>query len=120
MLSLLRFAPSSTTPTWDRAARQSAVLSATTSTQGRTSSVTGGLTSFEPPDPQVVSAMLDGWRTLRKKANILIALDTSGSMEVKVGTRTRFQVASAAAGKGLALLNTEDRVGLWSFPSERL
>ncbi|QLQ35332.1 vWA domain-containing protein [Micromonospora robiginosa] len=79
---------------------------------------TGGLTYFEPPDPQVVGAMLDGWRTLRKKANILLALDTSGSMQVTVGTRTRFQVASAAAGKGLALLNTEDRVGLWSFSSE--
>ncbi|MET7706406.1 extracellular solute-binding protein [Micromonospora sp. NPDC005413] len=79
---------------------------------------TGGLTYFEPPDPEVVGAMLDGWRTLRKKANILIAMDTSGSMQAKVGTRTRFEVASAAAGKGLALLNTEDRVGLWSFSSE--
>ncbi|MEU4475630.1 extracellular solute-binding protein [Micromonospora sp. NPDC023888] len=79
---------------------------------------TGGLNYFKPPDPEVVSAMLDGWRTLRKKANILIALDTSGSMLAKVGTRTRFQVASAAADKGLALLNTEDRVGLWSFSSE--
>ncbi|MEH1166970.1 extracellular solute-binding protein [Micromonospora sp. CPCC 205539] len=78
---------------------------------------TGGLTYFEPPDPQVVGAMLDGWRTLRKKANILIALDTSGSMQAMVGNRTRFQVAAAAAGKGLALLNTEDRVGLWSFSS---
>ncbi|MBF9129949.1 extracellular solute-binding protein, partial [Plantactinospora sp. S1510] len=79
---------------------------------------TGGLTYFEPPDPTVVEAMLDGWSTLRKKANILIALDTSGSMEAAVGERTRFQVASAAAAKGLALLNAEDRVGLWSFSSE--
>ncbi|MEV5768171.1 extracellular solute-binding protein [Micromonospora sp. NPDC052213] len=79
---------------------------------------TGGLTYFEPPDPAVVNAMLDGWSTLRKKANILIALDTSGSMEAAVGDRTRFQVASAAAAKGLALLNSEDRVGLWSFSSE--
>ncbi|MBE1492038.1 vWA domain-containing protein [Plantactinospora soyae] len=78
----------------------------------------GGLTYFEPPDPMVVEAMLDGWSTLRKKANILIALDTSGSMEAAVGERTRFQVASAAAAKGLALLNAEDRVGLWSFSSE--
>ncbi|MFG3698604.1 extracellular solute-binding protein [Micromonospora sp. NPDC047620] len=79
---------------------------------------TGGLTYFEPPDPAVVNAMLDSWSTLRKKANILIALDTSGSMEAAVGDRTRFQVASAAAAKGLALLNAEDRVGLWSFSSE--
>ncbi|MFE0592181.1 extracellular solute-binding protein [Micromonospora echinospora] len=78
----------------------------------------GGLNYFEPPDPAVVEAMLAGWGTLRKKANILIALDTSGSMEKAVGDRTRFQVASAAATKGLALLNSEDRVGLWSFSSE--
>jgi Ca-activated chloride channel family protein len=39
-------------------------------------------------------------------------------MEAPVGNRTRFQVASAAAAKGLALLNSEDRVGLWSFSSE--
>lgn len=78
----------------------------------------GGLSYFEPPAPEVVSAMLDGWRTLRKKANILITLDTSGSMQAKVGTSTRFQVAAAAAGKGLALLNAEDQVGLWSFSSE--
>ncbi|MFG1675351.1 hypothetical protein [Micromonospora sp. NPDC049282] len=32
--------------------------------------------------------MLDGWRTLRKTANILIALDTSGSMQAMVGART--------------------------------
>ncbi|WP_416904016.1 extracellular solute-binding protein [Micromonospora echinospora] len=79
---------------------------------------TSGLTYFAPPDPAVVEAMLDGWSTLRKKANILIALDTSGSMEASIGDRTRFQVASAAAAKGLALLNSEDRVGLWSFSSE--
>ncbi|GIJ25840.1 VWA domain-containing protein [Micromonospora qiuiae] len=78
----------------------------------------GGLTYFSPPEPEVVKAMLDGWSILRKKANVLIALDTSGSMKAAVGDRTRFQVASTAAGKGLALLNSEDRVGLWSFSSE--
>ncbi|MER7420638.1 substrate-binding and VWA domain-containing protein [Micromonospora peucetia] len=78
----------------------------------------GGLNYFAPPNPEVVDAMLGGWSTLRKKANILIALDTSGSMLAPVGDRTRFQAASAAAAKGLALLNSEDRVGLWSFSSE--
>ncbi|MEU6078161.1 extracellular solute-binding protein [Micromonospora sp. NPDC047074] len=78
----------------------------------------GGLDYFAPPNPTVVEAMLGGWSTLRKKANILIALDTSGSMEAPIGDSTRFQVASKAAAKGLALLNAEDRVGLWSFSSE--
>ncbi|MCX4390771.1 substrate-binding and VWA domain-containing protein [Micromonospora peucetia] len=79
---------------------------------------TGGLDYFAPPNPAVVKAMLGGWSTLRKKANILIALDTSGSMEAPIGDSTRFQVAAAAATKGLKLLNSEDRVGLWSFSSE--
>ncbi|MEH0842355.1 extracellular solute-binding protein [Micromonospora sp. CPCC 205711] len=76
------------------------------------------LTYFEPPEPEVVDAILDGWDTLRKKANILLAVDTSGSMKARVGDRTRFQVATDAAGKAVGLLNSADRVALWSFSSE--
>ncbi|MFY1703271.1 extracellular solute-binding protein [Micromonospora sp. WMMA1923] len=76
------------------------------------------LTYFDPPEPEVVDAILDGWATLRKKANILFAVDTSGSMEAKVGSRTRFQVATGAAGRGIGLLNSADQVALWSFSSE--
>ncbi|MEU9508552.1 extracellular solute-binding protein [Micromonospora sp. NPDC048170] len=87
-----------------------------------TASVGGGgdgeLTYFDPPDPAVVKAILTGWGTLRKKANILVAVDTSGSMNAKIGDRTRFQVATRAAIKGFGLLNFEDQVALWSFSSE--
>ncbi|GAA2220924.1 substrate-binding and VWA domain-containing protein [Micromonospora olivasterospora] len=76
------------------------------------------LTYFDPPDPTVVKAILAGWGTLRKKANILVAVDTSGSMNAKIGDRTRFQVATRAAAKGFGLLNSEDQVALWSFSSE--
>lgn len=76
------------------------------------------LTYFDPPEPEVVNAILRGWGTLRKKANILLAIDTSGSMKARVGDRTRFQVATEAATKGVSLLNKEDRVALWSFSSE--
>ncbi|MDT0530981.1 substrate-binding and VWA domain-containing protein [Micromonospora sp. DSM 115977] len=76
------------------------------------------LTYFDPPDPTVVKAILTGWGTLRKKANILVAVDTSGSMNAKIGDRTRFQVATRAATKGFGLLNSEDKVALWSFSSE--
>ncbi|MBO4204977.1 substrate-binding and vWA domain-containing protein [Micromonospora echinofusca] len=78
----------------------------------------GALSYFAPPEPQVVASMLSSWRTLRKKANILFAVDTSGSMKATIGNRTRFQVANAAATNGVKLLNSEDRVGLWSFSSE--
>ncbi|WP_320066197.1 vWA domain-containing protein [Micromonospora sp. RTGN7] len=76
------------------------------------------LTYFDPPDPAVVKAILTGWGTLRKKANILVAVDTSGSMNAKIGDRSRFQVATTAAAKGFGLLNSEDQVALWSFSSE--
>ncbi|PSK67164.1 hypothetical protein B0E53_00893 [Micromonospora sp. MH33] len=76
------------------------------------------LTYFDPPDPTVVKAILTGWGTLRKKANILVAVDTSGSMKAKIGDQTRFQVATRAAAKGFGLLNAEDQVALWSFSSE--
>ncbi|MCX4390234.1 substrate-binding and VWA domain-containing protein [Micromonospora peucetia] len=78
----------------------------------------GDLTYFDPPDPTVVKAILTGWGTLRKKANILVAVDTSGSMNAKIGDLTRFQVATRAAVKGFGLLNSEDKVALWSFSSE--
>jgi Ca-activated chloride channel family protein len=73
---------------------------------------------FDPPAPEVVDAILAGWSTLRKKANILLAVDTSGSMRAAVGGRSRFEVATTAADKGVNLLNSADRVALWSFSSE--
>ncbi|MBB5873927.1 Ca-activated chloride channel family protein [Allocatelliglobosispora scoriae] len=75
------------------------------------------LSYFDAPDPTVVQAILGGWSTLRKKANILMAVDTSGSMTSMIGNQTRLQVAVGAATNGVNLLNDEDRVGLWSFSS---
>ncbi|KWV33506.1 vWA domain-containing protein [Micromonospora rifamycinica] len=76
------------------------------------------LTYFDPPTPEVVGAILGGWDTLRKKANILLAVDTSGSMKASVGDQTRFQAATDAASKAIGLLNSADQVALWSFSSE--
>ncbi|MEU8004952.1 extracellular solute-binding protein [Catellatospora sp. NPDC049111] len=77
-------------------------------------------TLFEPPSPEVVQGIKAGWATLRKKANILMAVDVSGSMTAnKVGnSQTRLAYATAAAKKGIELLNSEDRVGLWAFSSK--
>jgi Ca-activated chloride channel homolog len=77
-------------------------------------------TYFAEPAPEVVNLMKDSWKTLRKKANILIALDVSGSMQntVSTGTGTRLELAKKAATSSIGLLNAEDRVALWSFSSE--
>ncbi|BCJ73809.1 hypothetical protein CS0771_33530 [Catellatospora sp. IY07-71] len=75
---------------------------------------------FEPPAPGVVQAIKANWATLRKKANILMAVDVSGSMTAnQVNGRTRLEVAVEAASDGIALLNSEDRVGLWAFSSRQ-
>ncbi|WP_405098881.1 substrate-binding domain-containing protein [Micromonospora sp. NBC_01412] len=78
----------------------------------------GNLNYFDPPEPEVVDAILRGWNTLRKKANILFAVDVSGSMTKKIGGRSRLQIATGAAGKAVGLLNSADQVALWSFSSE--
>jgi len=78
-----------------------------------------GMPYFKPPAPDVVQEILGSWATLRKKANILMTVDVSGSMiSNKVGTRTRLDVAMSAAKNGIKLLNSQDQVGLWSFSSE--
>lgn len=73
---------------------------------------------FELPRPEDVKAIRDRWNTLRKKAKIILAVDTSGSMEVKIDGKTRLEVASEAVAKGVKVLNEQDQIGLWSFSSE--
>ncbi|WP_027344894.1 vWA domain-containing protein [Hamadaea tsunoensis] len=76
------------------------------------------LTYFSTPDPEVIQGILGSWGTLRKKANILLAVDTSGSMAKHIEKGTRLQIAAGAVANGIKLLNSQDRVGLWTFSSE--
>ncbi|WP_144120135.1 vWA domain-containing protein [Catellatospora sichuanensis] len=76
---------------------------------------------FDPPSPEVVQGIKTSWATLRKKANILMAVDVSGSMTANkvTDTKTRLQYATDAAKNGIKLLNSEDRVGLWAFSNKQ-
>jgi Ca-activated chloride channel family protein len=77
------------------------------------------LSLVEPPSPGTVSAILDAWDDLRKKANVLLVMDVSGSMNEPTGSgQTRLEAAKQAAIEALDLLHDEDRVGLWSFSTE--
>lgn len=77
-------------------------------------------TYFAPPSPEVVQGIKASWETLRKKANILMAIDVSGSMTAnRVGSHTRLEYAMDAAKNGIKLLNSEDRVGLWAFSAKQ-
>ncbi|WP_425430923.1 substrate-binding and vWA domain-containing protein [Cryptosporangium aurantiacum] len=74
-------------------------------------------TTFASPQPAAVAALLTAWRDLNRQANVLVVLDTSGSMKEKVaGTNsTRLQLATQAAAASLSYFGSNDAVGLWEF-----
>ncbi|MGY0232446.1 substrate-binding domain-containing protein [Longispora urticae] len=73
-----------------------------------------------PPSPAVLARMVSGWDALRKRAQVLLVLDVSGSMaEVATGGRSRLELAKDSALKSLELFAPDDQVGLWTFSTER-
>lgn len=69
------------------------------------------------PTAEAVSQLLGMWTVLQRENNVLVALDTSGSMTAKVpGTgSTRLQMMQRAAAQGISLLNNQSIIGLWEF-----
>jgi Ca-activated chloride channel family protein len=59
------------------------------------------------------------WRALRRPANVLAAIDTSGSMaEPAPGLPvTKLAVFQKAAAQAVSLFNARSRLGLWEFSS---
>lgn len=72
-----------------------------------------------PPAPEVLDRMLRSWESLRKRANVLLVVDVSGSMKEPVpGTgRNRMRLAKQSLGRAVDGFVAIDRVGLWEFSS---
>lgn len=68
--------------------------------------------------PQTAAALVR-WRALRRPANVLAAIDTSGSMaEPAPGLPvTKLAVFQQAAAQSVRLFNSRSRLGLWEFSS---
>jgi Ca-activated chloride channel homolog len=62
------------------------------------------------PSPQVSDAIIDQFLTTKRKATVLLVLDTSGSMEGE-----RIKTATQATAAFLDRLHPRDRVGLMTF-----
>ncbi len=75
------------------------------------------ITTLSPPAPTVLDKVLRSWSELRKRANVLIVVDRSGSMaqEVTDAGETRLELAKKAAINALPQFREDDSVGLWSF-----
>jgi Ca-activated chloride channel homolog len=73
------------------------------------------------PDGAAIEQLLQAWLTVALPARMLAVLDVSGSMLNKVPTaqnRTREEVLTEAARKGLSLFDDTWAVGLWIFSTE--
>ncbi|GLW95930.1 substrate-binding and VWA domain-containing protein [Microtetraspora sp. NBRC 16547] len=74
-------------------------------------------TTLSVPMPNVLDKTLKSWAELRKPANVLIVMDTSGSMGADVaGTgKSKLDLAREAAINALPQFGPNDQVGLWMF-----
>src|SRR5439155_8894427 len=71
-----------------------------------------------PPDAAAVTTAMGRYDTARRTGQVLLALDTSGSMGLRTRTGgTRLSVAAEGIRDSLDLMGTRDEFGLWAFPA---
>ncbi|MFI6320286.1 extracellular solute-binding protein [Nonomuraea sp. NPDC050556] len=77
--------------------------------------------TLNPPAPNVLDKVLQSWAELRKPANVLMVIDTSGSMGADVPDtgKNKLQLAQQAAINALPQFGKNDKVGLWLFSLKR-
>lgn len=81
------------------------------------------LTFVQIPDGKLLTAMLDSWDNVKRRARVLLVLDVSDSMNDTVRDpntaedSTKLELVKPAAKRALDLLDNDDEVGLWTFSS---
>jgi Ca-activated chloride channel family protein len=75
------------------------------------------LSLIDPPAPAVLDQVAQSWEKLRKRARVLLVLDTSGSMSAPVpsGGGSKLELAKQAAIQATSQLAPDDELGLWTF-----
>ncbi|MDQ1644933.1 MAG: Ca-activated chloride channel [Cryptosporangiaceae bacterium] len=70
--------------------------------------------------PSSVTRTVVAWTALRRRANVLAVLDTSGSMaDPATPSASKLQIVQLAATKAVSLFSSESKVGLWEFATKR-
>jgi Ca-activated chloride channel family protein len=69
------------------------------------------------PGPAALNQIIGQWTALQRRSDVLVVLDTSGSMSEPVpGTKlTRLQLMQQTATTGFGLLTNQTSIGLWDF-----
>jgi hypothetical protein len=78
----------------------------------------GDITQLAKPNAAAVTKTVLDWTRLSLTAHSLAVIDVSGSMNEKVGDKTRMQLTIAAAEKGLGLFPNNAALGLWTFSTK--
>jgi len=68
---------------------------------------------LQAPSPSVLELVRKSWNDVRKRARILLVLDTSGSMDGE-----KLQQVKAAGSAVLEVFSPDDAVGLWAFSDQ--
>ena len=72
-----------------------------------------------PPAPEVLDRIQTSWTDLRKRAQVLLVIDVSGSMgDPAGGGKSKLELAKEAAIDSLSLFAADDDVGLWVFTTD--
>lgn len=73
-------------------------------------------TTLPQPEPEVVSAAIDQWASIRKPSAILQLIDISGSMDESIGGgKTRLDGAIQGSSTTLDEVRPTDEIGVWAF-----
>jgi Ca-activated chloride channel family protein len=74
---------------------------------------------LNPPAPEVLDAAQRSWTDLRKRARVILLIDTSGSMnETAAQGDSKIDLVREAAASALGSFAPDDDVGLWTFSNE--
>lgn len=71
-------------------------------------------TTLEVPAPEVIAAVIDMWKVAKKKSDVVLVLDTSGSMKEE----NRLENAKGGATELLTMLGDEDTFSLLTFSNQ--
>jgi Ca-activated chloride channel family protein len=78
------------------------------------------ITVLDPPPSAVLAKTLSTWDGQRKRSQVLLVLDVSGSMaDDAAGGRSKLDLAKQAALRAMDLFAPDDQVGLWTFSTEK-
>ena len=71
-----------------------------------------------PPSGPLIEGMQRSWNVLRKRADVLLVIDTSTPMSgLLPGGAVKLDLAKDAAAAALEYLSPDDQVGIWTYPN---